>query len=158
MVNTHNDPRVDVVNTSLKPAALAEWYRSLTCYVNASYGEGFGLHLLEAMGCGVPLISTSFSAVGEMFDSAVGYEVGYKLIVAKNKIYSGRWGDPNNDELIARMREVHADRDTADRLGAAAARRAPEFSWQQSIRKLTAALAKHGYLPADFAQGMRAAA
>ena len=75
------------------------------------------MHLLEAMGCGVPLISTSFSAVGEMFDAAVGYEVGYKMIVAKNKIYSGQWGDPDNDELIARMREVYSDRDTADRLG-----------------------------------------
>lgn len=150
MVNTHGDPRVEVVNTGLPPAALAEWYRSLTCYVNASYGEGFGLHLLEAMGCGVPLISTTFSAVGEVFDSSVGYEVGYKLIEAKNKIYSGRWADPDNDQIIARMREVHANRAGADRFGVAAAARAPAFSWDESIRKLTAALAKHGYLPPEF--------
>ena len=142
MVNTHGDPRVEVVNTGLPPAALADWYRSLTCYVNASYGEGFGLHLLEAMGCGVPLISTTFSAVGEVFDSTVGYEVGYKLIEAKNKIYSGLWADPDNDQLIARMREVYADRAGAERFGAAAARRAPLFSWDESIRKLTAALAR----------------
>lgn len=151
MVNTHADPRIDVVNDSLKPAELADWYRSLTCYVNASYGEGFGLHLLEAMGCGVPLISTRFSAVGEMFDSAVGYEVGYKLIEARNPVYSGVWADPNNDELIARMREVYADRGAAERLGRAAAARAPSFSWAESVRKLTAALARHGYLPAGFA-------
>jgi glycosyltransferase involved in cell wall biosynthesis len=150
-VNTHGDPRVEVVNTGLPPHALADWYRSLTCYVNASYGEGFGLHLLEAMGCGVPLVSTTFSAVGEVFDAAVGYEVGYRIIEAKNKIYSGRWADPNNDELIARMREVHADRAAAERFGAAAARRAPAFSWAEAVRKLTAALAKHGYLPPAFA-------
>ena len=150
MVDTHGDSRVEVVSAPLSPAALAEWYRSLTCYVNASYGEGFGLHLLEAMGCGVPLISTTFSAVGELFDSAVGYEVSYRLIEAKNAVYSGRWADPDDDELIARMREVHADRATAERLGAAAARRAPAFSWANSIRTLTAALAKHGYLPPEF--------
>jgi glycosyltransferase involved in cell wall biosynthesis len=158
MVNTHGDSRIEVTNTSLSPAALADWYRSLTCYVNASYGEGFGLHLLEAMGCGVPLISTTFSAVGEMFDSSVGYEVSYKLIEAKNTIYSGQWGDPDNDELIARMREVHSHRDTVNRLGLTAARRAPEFSWDESIRKLVAALAKHGYLPAEFEQDQSAAA
>ena len=152
MVDTHGDSRVEVVTASLSPAALAEWYRSLTCYVNASYGEGFGLHLLEAMGCGVPLISTTFSAVGEVFDSAVGYEVSYRLIEAKNAVYSGRWADPNHDELIARMREVYADRATAERLGVAAARRAPAFSWANSIRTLTAALAKHGYLPESFAR------
>jgi glycosyltransferase involved in cell wall biosynthesis len=151
MVNTHNDPRIEVVNDPLSPAALADWYRSLTCYVNASYGEGFGLHLLEAMGCGVPLISTTFSAVGEVFDSSVGYEVSYKLIEARNKIYSGRWADPNNDELIARMREVHADRASAARFGLAAALRAPTFSWAQSISKLTSALVTHGYLPPEFA-------
>lgn len=160
MVRTHGDPRVEVVHASLAPAALADWYRSLTCYVNASYGEGFGLHLLEAMGCGVPLISTTFSAVGEVFDSAVGYEVGYKLIPAKNKIYSGMWADPDDDQLVARMREVLADRATAARLGVAAAGRAPAFSWAEAIRKLTAALAKHGFLPPDaFApEGKRGAA
>ncbi|MCI0701233.1 MAG: glycosyltransferase family 4 protein [Planctomycetia bacterium] len=158
MVNTHGDPRVEVVNAPLEPEALADWYRSLSCYVNASYGEGFGLHLLEAMGCGVPLISTTFSAVGEVFDSAVGYEVGYKLIEAKNKIYSGRWADPNNDELIARMRQVCADPTTADQLGVAAAQRAPAFSWSDSIRKLTSALTAHGFLPPLAPEQPRAAA
>jgi glycosyltransferase involved in cell wall biosynthesis len=149
MVQTHGDPRVEVVNSALSPQALADWYRSLSCYVNASYGEGFGLHLLEAMGCGVPLISTTFSAVGEVFDSKVGYEVGYKLIPARNKIYSGLWADPDNDGLVARMREVYADPAGADRLGVAAARRAPSFSWGEAIRKLTAALRAHGYLPGE---------
>ncbi|MFM8272751.1 MAG: glycosyltransferase [Gemmata sp.] len=148
MVRTHGDPRVEVVHTSMAPAALPDWYRSLTCYVNASYGEGFGLHLLEAMGCGVPLISTTFSAVGEVFDAGVGYEVSYKLIEAKNRIYSGLWADPDDDHLIARMREVCADRDAADRFGAAAAKRAPAFSWAEAINKLTGALTRHGYLPA----------
>jgi glycosyltransferase involved in cell wall biosynthesis len=155
MVNTHNDPRIEVVNAPLAPAALADWYRSLTCYVNASYGEGFGLHLLEAMGCGVPLISTTFSAVGEVFDSTVGYAVSYKLIEARNKIYSGRWADPDNDELVDRMREVYADRAAAEEFGRVAARRAPAFSWAESVRKLTAALATHGYLPPQFAAPAR---
>ncbi|MBN9118897.1 MAG: glycosyltransferase family 4 protein [Planctomycetes bacterium] len=158
MVDTHGDPRVEVVNTGLAPAALADWYRSLTCYVNASYGEGFGLHLLEAMGCGVPLISTTFSAVGAVFDSRVGYEIGYKLIEAKNKIYSGLWADPDNDQLVERMREVYADRATAERFGLAAAARAPAFSWDASIRNLTAALAKYGYLPPEFAREEKRAA
>jgi glycosyltransferase involved in cell wall biosynthesis len=158
MVNTHGDSRVEVVNTSLTPQALAEWYRSLTCYVNASYGEGFGLHLLEAMGCGVPLISTTFSAVGEVFDSQVGYEVSYKLIRAENKIYSGMWADPNNDELIEHMRVVFADRATADRFGLAAAKRAPSFSWAEAIRKLKDALTAHGYLPREAEPAPRVAA
>jgi hypothetical protein len=34
----------------------------------------------------------------------------------------------------------------------AAARRAPAFSWSESIRKLTAALAAQGYLPPEFGE------
>ena len=44
-----------------------------------------------------------------------------------------------------------------ERFGAAAARRAPAFSWDESIRKLTAALARHGYLPSEFAEQKSAA-
>ena len=42
-VATHGDTRVEVVRAFLPPAELAEWYRSLDAFVNASAGEGFGL-------------------------------------------------------------------------------------------------------------------
>ena len=74
-VNAYGDPRIDVVAANLAPGALADWYGSLTAYVNASAGEGFGLHLLEAMACGVPLISSTFGGVGAFFDPRSGYEV-----------------------------------------------------------------------------------
>src|SRR5262249_1107979 len=57
-VSTHGDSRIEVIDSALSPAELADWYRSLSAFVNASAGEGFGLHLLEAMACGVPLISS----------------------------------------------------------------------------------------------------
>ena len=121
-VHTRGDRRIEVLDTHLSPTALAEWYRGLDTFVNASAGEGFGLHLLEAMACGVPLISTTFGGVGAFFDSRVGYEVGYKLVEARNAIYRGRWANPNDSEPDeSRMRQVHDDRARARRFGAAAA-------------------------------------
>ena len=122
-VETHSDPRIDVVDTSLAPAELVDWYRSLHAYVNVSAGEGFGLHLLEAMACGVPLVSTTFSGVSSFFDSRVGYEVGYSLVEANNSIYRGRWADPNARELILALRQVRGDRSRAAQLGKSAALR-----------------------------------
>ncbi len=90
MVNTYGDSRIEVINTGLPPAVLADWYRSLSCYVNASYGEGFGLHLLEAMGCGVPLISTRFSALWVKCSTLrLVTKSVTNLIEAKNRVYSG---------------------------------------------------------------------
>jgi glycosyltransferase involved in cell wall biosynthesis len=142
-VQTHGDPRIDVIRRSLSPEELTEWYHSLTAYVNASFGEGFGLHLLEAMACGRPLISTRFGGVCDFFDRQVGYEVGYRLIAARNAIYSGQWADPNDDEMIAAMRRVSTDRDEAARLGDRAAKRAAMFTWKETARTLFDALRRY---------------
>lgn len=145
-VRTDGDPRVEVIATYLTPKELAEWYRSLSAYVNASAGEGFGLHLLEAMACGVPLISTTFGGVGAYFDGRVGYEIGYRPTAAWNAIYRGTWSQPDEQELIDRMWRVYRDGEEARRLGRAAAIRAMRFRWDDTIRRLVLALIRHGFI------------
>jgi glycosyltransferase involved in cell wall biosynthesis len=145
-VQTRGDARIDVVDTHLSPAELADWYRSIDTFVNASAGEGFGLHLLEAMACGVPLISTTFGGVGSFFNSLSGYEVGYEMVEAQNAIYKGNWSDPNDSELMDSMRLVYSYRDRTRQLGAAAAARAQAFRWEDTIRKLVIVLIQKGFI------------
>ena len=145
-VQTHGDSRIEVIRHSLAPAELAEWYRSLSAFVNASFGEGFGLHLLEAMACGRPIVSSTFGGVGEFFDASVGYEVGYRLIEANNAIYRGRWAEPDDGELIAAMRRIHSDPVEADRLGERSAERALRFTWADTTRQLIEVLVRRGFL------------
>jgi len=146
-VNTYGDPRIDAIACSFSPAKLADWYRSLSVYVNASFGEGFGLHLLEAMACGRPLISTSFGGPSEFFDDSVGYKVPYHLVQARNAIYRGSWADPDDAAIIRAMREVHRNRAEAEQRGRRAAERAACFTWTVTARKLLAVLIRHAFLP-----------
>jgi len=145
-VQTHGDPRIEVISGSLTPVELAEWYQSLTAYVNGSFGEGFGLHLLEAMACGRPLISTTFGGVGEFFNGDVGYEVNHRLIEARNAIYSGRWGDPDDGEMIDAMRRVRSHRTEAESLGRRAADRAATFTWAAMATNLVDVLRRYSFL------------
>lgn len=45
---------------------LAIWYRGLDVLSLCSYGEGFGLPLIEAQACGVPVVTTNASAMAEL--------------------------------------------------------------------------------------------
>ena len=48
---------------------LAAWYRGLDVLSLASHGEGFGLPLIEAAACGVPVVTTNGSAMSELCGS-----------------------------------------------------------------------------------------
>lgn len=145
-VDAHGDPRIEIIDSHLSPATLAAWYRSLDAYVNASAGEGFGLHLLEAMACGVPLISSTFGGVGAFFDARVGYEVSHSPVGAWGAIYRGTWSEADGDEIVASLRQIHRGRGEAIRRGNAAAQRALKFRWEDTVRKLVIVLIQNGFI------------
>jgi hypothetical protein len=135
-----DDPRIELLRNFLAPLDLAEWYRSLTAYVNGSFSEGFGLHLIEAMACGRPLISSTYSAVGEYFDHRVGYPVSYREVSTESDLYPGNWGIPDDESIKQAMREVYTnDRESRIR-GNRAASRAQRFPWKETGRKLVQVL------------------
>jgi glycosyltransferase involved in cell wall biosynthesis len=45
---------------------LAALYSACDVYLGASYGEGFGIHTIEAQACGVPVIVSNFAASKEL--------------------------------------------------------------------------------------------
>lgn len=145
-VETYDDPRVDVVRAVLPHRELADWYRSLTAYVNGSSCEGFGLHLIEAMACGRPLVTPAYSGLTAFFASDLGYAVDYRLVPVRNEIYAGHWAEPSVESMVAQLRAVHADPARAAALGERSAVRATSFTWKSAGRQLAAALRKHNIL------------
>lgn len=45
---------------------MADWYRCLDVLSATSYAEGFGLPILEAQACGIPVVTTNASAMREL--------------------------------------------------------------------------------------------
>jgi FkbM family methyltransferase len=60
----------------LNPEAVADIYRAADVLSNCSYGEGFGIPIVEAQACGTPVIVTDATAMPELCGS--GWKVGYE--------------------------------------------------------------------------------
>lgn len=50
----------------ITPEQLAVWYQGLDILSACSYGEGFGLPIVEAQACAVPVVTTDASAMSEL--------------------------------------------------------------------------------------------
>src|SRR5580658_158382 len=75
--------------------AMAAWYRSLHVLSMPSHGEGFGLPLLEAQACGVPVITTSAASMTEL--RGAGWLVDGEPYWLRD--YEARWAAPSPGKI-----------------------------------------------------------
>ena len=93
-------------------------YRGSELFVFASLYEGFGLPLLEAMACGVPVITSNISSMPEVAGGAA-------MLV-----------DPRDvDGLAAAIAHVLRDEALRGRLRGAGVARARQFTWETAARQ-----------------------
>jgi GT2 family glycosyltransferase len=128
---------------------LGSLYRSCHCFVSSTRGEGWGMPLLEAMACGVPVIATDWSAQRDFLTSEVAYPLQVEKIVAAQArcpLYAGfRWAEPSYEHLRFLMRHVFEQREEAAQVG----RRASEwaharFTWKHSACRIVERLDELG--------------
>ena len=101
-------------------------YAAADAYVGPSIEDAFGLPILEAMACGLPVIASAAAGASEAVEDGCN---GLLL------------SDPHDSEELARkIRTLMADRALAVRLGAAAAETARNYSWDRNAALLRDAL------------------
>jgi glycosyltransferase involved in cell wall biosynthesis len=92
-------------------------YSAAGLFVFPSLYEGFGLPVLEALACGVPVISSNTSSLPEVTGEAA-------LLV-----------DPKSVEALTRaMRDVLDNKELRDELRAKGPRQAAKFTWEATAR------------------------
>ncbi len=137
-----DDSRIRIVTDCWTREELSGWYDRITCYVTASKGEGWGLHTLEAMTHGRPVIATRWSGTAEFFDYRFGWELEYDLALATG-LYagSGEWAVPREASLVEALRACHQDRTLAQTKGTEAGSWANGFTWSRTAEVVLSALA-----------------
>lgn len=104
-------PVAILYNEELPMHQMGSLYRSADCFLLTTRGEGWGLPILEAMACGLPVIVTNWSAHTDFVTEEVAYPLQVsKLVPAKAKCpyYEGfRWAEPSEEHLVHLMRHVY---------------------------------------------------
>ncbi len=136
-------------NTHIRRPDLGKLYRSADCFVLPTRGEGWGMPILEAMACGVPVIATAWSGPTEFLTERVGYPLRSRGLVkaeAKCPYYEGlRWADPDPDQLVELLREVRSHPEEARRRGACATEEAASrWTWEAAARRIEERLREIG--------------
>ena len=101
----------------------AELYRAAEVFVFPSLAEGFGLPLLEAMACGVPVVASTAPALLEVGGDAALYAEATDAV-----------------GLARQIERALEDRPLADRLRRAGLARARTFSWTRAAAQTAAVL------------------
>lgn len=84
---------------------LAKWYSVLDVLSNCSYGEGFGLPIVEAQACGTPVITTAWSSMPEL--TGAGWcVVGEKFW---NRGHNAKWLRPNVQAITAAYENAYTE-------------------------------------------------
>lgn len=128
-------------NQPIADNQMGALYRSTDCFVLPTRGEGWGMPILEAMACGLPVIATDWSAQTEFMNDEIAYPLRVRQLIparAKCPYYKGfRWADPDYDHLRYLMRYVFEHQEEARQKGRRAAEEAAQkWTWQRTAERI----------------------
>jgi tetratricopeptide (TPR) repeat protein len=129
---------------------LAALYRSCNAFVMPTRAEGWGLPIIEAMACGLPVIVTGYSGLTEFATQENAYLIDYKMIdieeplgwqIKSNATYYGQWAEPDFLHLSDIMKHVFKNKDEAKRIGHKASHDIhTQWTWDHAAKKAIEAI------------------
>jgi len=133
-------PRLLYIYGNTPPHLLPSYYTACDCVVHPCRGEGFGLPLLEAQACALPVIVTGWSGPMDFCTKENSYLLNYELESARDFHVpvpkEAVWAKPDIEHLRYLMRYVYEHSDEAQQKGQVAAQQAAWWSWDRAAYEL----------------------
>lgn len=119
---------------------LLELYQASDALLLTSLGEGFGMPLLEAQACGLPVIAPEHSSIPEVVQDA-GLRFRAPGRICGQSADSIVWLNlPDPQDAARKMAQLITDPKLVTHLGQQGLRRAALYTWERSAEWLAAAL------------------
>ena len=136
-----NSPEILYLNDEMPPESLPSLYTACDCLVLPYRGEGYGLPVVEAMACGLPVMVTAGGATDDFVRDDFGFRIPSTRQIFGNEISGlklvkpGWLLEPDGAVLGERMKWVAAHTDEAKQRGNLAREHAVKFcSWENAAQ------------------------
>jgi glycosyltransferase involved in cell wall biosynthesis len=132
--------RVQIIARPYTDAEMAALYRSAHAFVFPSYGEGWGLPVLEAMAAECLVLAPVHTGLADFFDARVGWPLAWHRTPARYGVAVSAY-EVDAPALVLRLRRALECWPLMGGLRARARARALTFTWIQTARRVLDALA-----------------
>lgn len=134
-----NGGRIHINTESIPYDKLPQLYQLGDVFVSPNMSEAFGLTILEAMSCGIPVIVSDFGGQTDFVNNQSGWFIkGNKKEVTWDLMYEGiRWQEPNIDDLQYILRKVYENLKSSIEIKGLFARHiAEQYTWNKTALSL----------------------
>jgi GT2 family glycosyltransferase/glycosyltransferase involved in cell wall biosynthesis len=137
--------RVEYIDEFTSKRELIRLYRACDAFVSAHRGEGFGMKLLDALACGLPVVTPLFGGPTDFCSPANSFPVDFRLVPVgdcldrRNLALTNQplWCEADGGSLASQLRRVFDDPAAARVLGDRGRRDVTDrFTWDNSARRL----------------------
>ncbi len=100
----------DLMEYGFPAGAMAAVYNSFDVLLNPSYGEGFGVPIVEAQACGTPVIVTDWTSMPEL--CGAGWKVSGTLW--DHAMQEAFWLKPDVDQIVGALEDAYTVRNNLE--------------------------------------------
>jgi glycosyltransferase involved in cell wall biosynthesis len=117
---------------------LVKLYNAGNVFVSPTRAEAYNLGCIEALACGLPVITTNFGGQTDFVNESNGWIIGGELTEIKHELlYEGiKWLTPDVEELKRVMRNIYHNPQLIEMNSKEAIKTAQNNTWDKTAQKI----------------------